>query len=243
MNAGSGPPDLVVTGVSWSPANVAAGQPATFSATVKNQGTGATPAGVIIGVGFSIDGTEVTWSDTDTQSLLPGASVTLTANSGPAGNSAWTAVSGPHSLLAWVDDVNRIAESNESNNKLSTPLTVGIDLTVTSISWIPGSPTRGNAVKFSAVVKNIGTVATPAGAIIGAQFDVDGTEVSWADTDTQSLAAGASVTLTANSGPGGSSTWSATSGTHTVLAWVDDVNRINDVNRSNNKLSVPLSVP
>jgi hypothetical protein len=67
--------------------------------------------------------------------------------------------------------------------------------------------------------------------------------VSWSDTDTQSLAPGASVTLTANSGPSGIKTWNATSGVHTVQAWVDDVNRFNDVNRSNNKTQVSLSVP
>jgi hypothetical protein len=240
--SGSGLPDLVVTSIGWSPANVAAGQQATFSATVKNQGTGATPPGVIVGVQFDVDGAEISWSDTDTQSLAPGASVTLTANSGPTGSSVWTATSGPHTITAWVDDVNRIAESNENNNEFSTPMSVGIDLTVTAVSWSPANPARGTPVTFSATVQNVGTVATPAGTIIGVQFDVDGTEISWSDTDTQALAPGASVTLTADSGPTGSSTWIASSGAHTVQAWVDDVNRMNDVNRTNNKLSVPLSV-
>jgi hypothetical protein len=238
----SGLPDLVVTSVSWSPENVAAGQQATFSATVLNQGTGATPAGVIIGVQFDVDGAEISWSDTDTQSLAAGASVTLTANSGPTGSSVWTATSGPHTITAWVNDVNRFAESDENNNKLSVPMSVGIDLTVTSLSFTPTNPTSGTPVTFSATVQNVGTVATPAGTIIGVQFDVDGAQISWSDTDTQSLAPGASMTLTANSGPTGSSTWIASSGAHTIQAWVDDVNRMNDVNRNNNSLSVPLSV-
>ena len=51
--------DLVVTATSVSPAGVAPSQPAKFSATVKNQGTVATPAGVIIGVAFAVDGTTV----------------------------------------------------------------------------------------------------------------------------------------------------------------------------------------
>ncbi|HWZ89497.1 MAG TPA: CARDB domain-containing protein, partial [Polyangiaceae bacterium] len=210
--------------------------------TVKNQGAGPTPPGVIIGVQFDVDGTEVTWSDNDTQSLSPGATVTLTAN-GPSGHSTWPATSGAHTVLAWVNDVNRFPESNASNNKLSVPMSVGIDLKVTAVSATPANPARGTPVVFSCTVTNVGSQATPAGVIVGAQFDVDGTEVSWSDNDTQSLSPGASVTLTANSGPGGSKTWSATSGTHTIQAWVDDVNRFNDVNRSNNKLSVSLAVP
>ena len=77
-------PDLVVTNI-VKPA-AAPGTPVTFTATVKNQGTMATPAGMIIGVQFQVDGKNpVTWSDTDKASLAPGASVTLTANGGPGG--------------------------------------------------------------------------------------------------------------------------------------------------------------
>ena len=95
-----------------------------FSAVVKNQGAGPTPAGVIVGVGFSVDGTEVTWSDTDTTSLASGATVSLTANSGPYNVNTWTAISGTHRVGAYVDDVNRISESNENNNQLTASLTV-----------------------------------------------------------------------------------------------------------------------
>jgi len=95
----------------------------TFTATIKNQGTAATPSGVIHGVVFTVDGTNVTWSDNDTASLAAGASITLTANGGTAG-ATWAATSGSHSVTATVDDLNRIAEGNESNNSLSSTLTV-----------------------------------------------------------------------------------------------------------------------
>ncbi len=49
---GGGLPDLVVTGITYSPASPATGDATTFSAIVKNQGTGDTPAGTIIGVEF-----------------------------------------------------------------------------------------------------------------------------------------------------------------------------------------------
>jgi subtilase family serine protease len=358
---GSGTPDLVVTGISESPANPTTGAAVTFSATVLNQGTGATPAGTIVGCQFQVDGTEVSWSDTDTTSLAAGSSVTLKANNGPSGSATWMATAGSHTILAWVDDVNRIAESNENNNQYSTNLTVnsgsslpdllvtGVttspvspatgsavsftanvmnqgtaagapgtvsfsvdgtqvttsannttaleagssttisgtgtwtatsgthtiaasvdinnitaesnesnnsystsltigssggqpDLIVTGITSNPASPLTGNAVIFSATIKNQGTGATPAGTIVGCQFEVDGTEVSWSDTDTSSLAAGASVTLTANNGPSGSAAWTATTGNHTILAWVDDVNRIAESNENNNQYSISLGV-
>ncbi|HWZ89708.1 MAG TPA: CARDB domain-containing protein [Polyangiaceae bacterium] len=242
-NAPTGP-DLAVTAAGFSPANVAAGQPATFSATVKNLGSAATPAGTIVGVAFNVDGTLMNWSDTNTQSLAPGASVILTANSGPAGRSTWTATSGGHTLQAWVDDVNRIAESDETNNKLSVPLSIGIDLLVTNVTWTQASPGGiGAATTFSATVKNQGSLATPAGTIVGVAFNIDGTLVTWSDNNTQSLAPGASVVVTANNGPTGSSTWTATAGSHALQAWVDDVNRLNDVNRSNNKFQSAVSLP
>ena len=185
----------------------------------------------------------MSWSDNYSQSLAPGASVTLTANGGPsAGNGTWRSTYGSHTLQSWVDDVNRIAESDETNNKVSTPFTVGSDLVVTQVSYSPTSASAGAAMTFSATVKNAGSQATPPGTITGVSFNVDGTQVSWSDTFTQSLAPGASVTLTSNGGPQGRSTWTATSGAHTVQAWVDDVNRIAEGNENNNKLQSPLTV-
>src|SRR5258708_5279937 len=227
-------PDLVITAVTVSPANVAPGQPATFSATVKNQGGAATPAGVIIGVQFGVDGTAVSWSDNDTQSLAPGASVILTANSGPPGERTWIATAGFHTIQAWVDDVNRFNDVNRSNNKLSVALSIGIDLTVTSVG--PTTPPSGSPITFSAIVKNVGTVATPAGVIIGVAFSVDGSTVSWSDNYTQSLPPGQSVLLFANSGPGGSSTWTATAAPPPPQARGHAVNRPNHATRPHNKL-------
>jgi hypothetical protein len=46
-------PDMIVSSISMSPSNPAAGQAVTFSAVVTNQGNAATPAGVVIGVARS----------------------------------------------------------------------------------------------------------------------------------------------------------------------------------------------
>jgi len=146
-----------------------------------------------------------------------------------------------------VSAVNSFGTSGLSNEASGTPFggVTGIDLIVTSISWTPTTLSSGAHVIFSCVVKNQGSVATPAGTIVGAQFAVDGvtTPITWSDTNTASLAAGASVTLTANSGTGGNNFWTAVSGSHTVQAWVDDVNRIAESNENNNKTTATVSVP
>jgi len=117
-------PDLVVTAISWTPANPAVGSNVVFRATVRNQGSGATPAGVILGVGFSVNGNLVSWSGSHTASLAPGASLTLAADGGPSGVNYWTATAGVHTVTAHVDDVNRFAEADEDNNLATTNLTI-----------------------------------------------------------------------------------------------------------------------
>ena len=235
--------DLVVTNVGMTPANPAPGQAVTFNATISNFGQTTKPAGAINGVAFSVDGTKLNWSDTNTQALAPGQSVTLSANNGTSGVATWAATAGAHTVQAFVDDVNRIAEGDETNNKLSTSFSSGIDLTITNISWTPSAfPSRGTALTFSATVKNIGTVATPAGTTIGVNFQIDGSGVNWSDSSNTSLAAGASRTLTANAGPGGVASWVSTAGRHKLAAWADDVNRLTDTNRANNKIDTLLVI-
>ncbi len=231
-------PDLIITGITTSPASPTAGDAVTFTATVKNQGTAAGAPGT---VAFSVDGTQVSTSSNNTTPLAANSTTQM------SGTTTWSATGGTHTILANVDINNITTESNESNNTYTTSLTVSSggglpDLIVTSISWSPTSPVTGNATTFSCVVKNQGTGATPAGTIVGVQFQVDGTEMNWSDTDTTSLGAGNTVILTANNGPSGYATWTATTGTHTILAWVDDVNRITESNENNNQYSTSLTV-
>ncbi|MEZ0395394.1 MAG: CARDB domain-containing protein, partial [Anaerolineales bacterium] len=109
-------PDLVVTGITTSPALPLQGQQVTIEITVRNQGTGPTPRS-----GFMVD----LYVDRNpsacgvagdyyalTGELAAGASrvVTITTNTLPAGT---------HSLRANVDTDCVVRESNESNN-LST---------------------------------------------------------------------------------------------------------------------------
>ena len=104
-------PDVVVTSLSYASG--------VFTSTVKNQGTVATPSGIFIGVGYSVDGVYRTWGGSSTP-LAAGASVTIGTDGGP-----YTIPTGTHTIMAYVDDVNRFAESDETNNQLSQSITVG----------------------------------------------------------------------------------------------------------------------
>ena len=251
----SGKPDLVVTDLSWDPASPAPGSAVTLRATITNQGTAPTPAGTKHGVLFTFDDGAAgpgVWSDTHTAAIAAGASVTLTANGGSAG-ATWTAAPGTHTVKAHVDDVNRIDEGDEANNirtrlitvieSAPTPTPVGEpDLIVTHIAWEPAKPVPGSAVTFQATIKNQGTVPTPAGVISGVAFLVDGRLAVWSDSHTNPIPPGNWVTVTANGGPSGSAVWKATPGTHTIQAWVDDVDRIAEANENNNRRETVMTV-
>lgn len=139
-----------------------------------------------------------------------------------------------------VRAVNSAGASGDSTQACATPVAPGQpDLVVTDVSWSPASPVVGNAVTFSATIKNQGAAATPDGVIHGVRFRVDGTTVSCSDNSTATLAAGSSRVVTANNC---GVTWTATAGTHTVEAYVDDINRIpNESDETNNTLTESLT--
>ncbi|MDD5633312.1 MAG: CARDB domain-containing protein, partial [Methylococcales bacterium] len=103
-------PDVIVTSLSYVNG--------VFTSVVKNQGTAATPAGVYVGVSYSVDGTYRTWGSV-MGPLAAGASATINTGGG-----SYSIPTGTHTIMAYVDDVDRIAESNETNNQLSRSITV-----------------------------------------------------------------------------------------------------------------------
>lgn len=155
-------------------------------------------------------------------------------------------VDGTHTVSATAYDAagNRATASNTVTvqNAAPSPSLQSSDLVVTNITTSPAPPTTGSAVKFSATIKNQGTAPTPSNVKMGVVFRVDGGITSWSDTNYSSLAAGASITLTANGGPTGSATWSATAGSHTVEAFVDNANLITESNETNNKSTATFNV-
>jgi hypothetical protein len=115
------------------------------------------------------------------------------------------------------------------------------DLVVLSVSTTPANPAPGQQVTFSATVQNQGAVATPATTVVGVGFYVNGgASTSWVTYP--QLQPGQAVTLTANDGPTGSPFWTATTGTHALVAIADDANRIPESVESNNSTMMPLFI-
>ncbi|WP_030439082.1 discoidin domain-containing protein [Actinoplanes subtropicus] len=113
--------DLVASAVSWSPGNPAAGNPVTFSVTIKNQGSAASASGAH-GV---------------TLSILSGSTVIKTLTGSYAGTLAagasspalslgtWTAVNGKYTVRTVIAvDANELAVK-QANNTSDKPFFVG----------------------------------------------------------------------------------------------------------------------
>lgn len=116
------------------------------------------------------------------------------------------------------------------------------DLVVTATYGTPANPTEGQRVTFSAVVKNQGTAPTPAGQVARLSFSLDGaTNVSWSATLPQSIPPDASVLVTVNAGSEGT-LWTATAGSHSLQAAVDDLNQVTESIETNNSHARGLSV-
>jgi subtilase family serine protease len=103
-------PDVIVTKLSYANG--------IFTCTVMNQGTAATPAGVVIGVKYSVGGVGKTWGSV-TGPLAAGAPVTIGTNGVP-----YAIPAGTYSITAYADDLNRFAELVETNNQLSQSITI-----------------------------------------------------------------------------------------------------------------------
>jgi hypothetical protein len=131
-------------------------------------------------------------------------------------------------------------ESDPSNLITFTPAVVTNpeypDLAITALTFAPSAPVAGNAVSFSAVIANQGTQPLPAGSNARVSFKVDGgSVVAWV-TLTNSLAPGATTTVAP------AATWTATSGSHIVLAIVDDLSAVTESAETNNQFQVNVSV-
>ena len=212
-------PDLVATQLSY---NHNAG---VFSSVIKNIGAGPTPSGVTIGVAYLVDGQKVAYGYASGP-IAPGASLTVGVNK------TYAMPSGPHTMTVFVDDVNRLVESNKANNTLSYAYSYPLpDLRPTQLTY---SPTTG---LFGTVVLNQGLGAAPP-AIIGVAYSVDGVKQScgWASGP---LAVGATLSIGSQCG-----TYAIPStGSHTVSVLADDAYRIVLASRTDTTLTAAYSYP
>lgn len=114
-------PDLRVTKI-WSvPRYPVPGDSVVFLASIKNEGTGPSPAGVAVNVTFSVNGNTLSYSDEFTQSIPAGGMALICGNRGVAGANRWMASAvGPFSVHGAVDPQNIIDETREDNNSMSS---------------------------------------------------------------------------------------------------------------------------
>ncbi len=158
-------PDLVVSSISYNNG--------VFASTVKNQGTANTPPGNTVRVGYSVDGALKTYGNLAT-SLTAGASAAI----GTTG-ATYIIPSGTHNITATADDVNRITELNEANNKLTKSVNVNVSDTVPPSVAIT-NPASGSILSGTSVITTAN--ATDASGIASVQFKLDGDNLGAKDT-------------------------------------------------------------
>lgn len=224
-------PDLKIESIVPESANPQAGQPLNFNVKVKNQGTataGDTLATYYIneGSGQNISVPSISAGESTTVSFsLPGDQVT----------------EGQMSVRVIADSKKTVLESNEGNNVGTKTVKVnGLspDLKVESISLSPETPKIGDAVTFTATIKNIGAGASPASKL---KYNVNGTSqtnsgvLSSGTLDIDSIAAGGATPITF--------IWTPTNeGNIEVTAVVDPDAAIPEGDESNNQNTLTATI-
>jgi PKD repeat protein len=127
--------DLVIAGITHSPANPAIGQAVNFAVTVRNQG--AAPAGafrvLVSGTSASTQGTVA--------SLGPGASTTLAL--------ALALSQSPETFTARADDLDQVVESDETNNTGTDVVSAPAPAAPVAEAGGPYSGTVGQSITFN----------------------------------------------------------------------------------------------
>ena len=144
---------------------------------------------------------------------------------------SWTAQVGTHILRAVVDSVNNVMESNESNQAIQIPITIGrADYVVTDISWDPSLFKVGSTLPCTVTVQNQGTYGTAKSSSV--QLFIGSTSLS---RPLSPLAAGATGKAVF--------TWTAqVSGTTTLQATCDASGVIDESNETNNIYTEDITI-
>ncbi|WP_078959980.1 discoidin domain-containing protein [Streptomyces sp. NRRL B-24085] len=225
-------PDLVVTGLTTSPAAPVESDSITVSATVRNDGPAAAAASKLA---LRLGDTKVATADVG--ALAAGAQTTVSASIGQR-------EAGSYELSAVADDTGTVIEQNETNNTYTRPTALVVkpvassDLVTTSVTTTPSSPSAGNTVSFKVTVKNQGTEPTAAGShgVTLTLLDKQGNTVkTLTGSHDGVLAAGDSKVVTLG-------TWTAANGTYTVRTVLAADDNELPVKRENNTATQSLFV-
>ncbi|MCL6449236.1 MAG: hypothetical protein K6U04_14000, partial [Armatimonadetes bacterium] len=151
-------PDLVITNISTTPAEIVPGSEVTVKITVKNQGQATCPAGATVRIKAGAVSATQTLS-----AINKNSSKTLTFDKfkiQPTSEADFV-------IQAVVKPPDNVQETTSTNNERSyTPVLVYPDLTPVSITMTPSSATPGSSVTFNVTVKNIGQGACPSGGVL-----------------------------------------------------------------------------
>ena len=206
-------PDLIVQDISLSPVNPVLGDTVTITVTVKNQGA-------------ALAGASYVTCYVDDDILATKSVSSLDAGIMATASFTWEATEGTHTVRAVADTSGIIDETDETNNENTYTLTVlAPDLLIQSITWSPASPSSGDSIVISIVVKNQGNTQSR-GTVL--EFFIDGNTRGTKDIGI--INPGASVTKTY--------TWTALTGQHTFRAVVDELNNNSESDETNNDLTV-----
>ncbi len=233
--------DLIVSDGS-APTSASPGQNVSVSVEVTNQGTGVAGAfrvGFYVSLRPALTATDTRLGTCAFSSLAAGAKATCSVVVTIPANLAL----GQYTAGAIVDDLNQVAETNETNNVglAPNPLTIGRqtmpDLIITDGS-APATGTAGQPVRITVEIQNQGTAA--AGAFrLGTYLSVDSvitrTDIQIGTCNFPGLAVDASSTC------GGNVTLPATlaPGTYYVGAIVDDTDQVRESDENNNTVLAP----
>ncbi|MFC1913652.1 CARDB domain-containing protein [Chloroflexota bacterium] len=210
------PPDLILQNIAWFPENPATGDAVTFTATIKNQGSGKADESLIA---FYINDSPI--NHQELPEINPGATVTKTFT--------WTAEVGSYIIRAVADDANNITESSETNNeKKITFATAAPDLTVQDITWALENPSNVEDITFTIIIKNRGN--KQAGYFHIAYYTDD---VHLATDHMEPMDAGATMTRTF--------TWAAPKGPHSIRTVVDSDDNVTESDETNNEQNLAFT--
>jgi subtilase family serine protease len=206
-------PDLVVEAITGSPDRPLPGDTVNFAVTLKNQGNGIAE---LSKVSFYVDDSYQGYQDVPE----------IAANATLIREFTWTARADTHEIKAVADYLDRVAESDETNNEKTVSFPIA-DLLMETITWQPVEPAIGDTVTFALTLTNQGT--TPASP---SQLSllVDG--VSQGALAIPEIEVGAAVTETF--------TWTAQAGGHVIVAMADSRREIIESDETNNEATEAL---
>ncbi|NJP49977.1 APHP domain-containing protein [Streptomyces sp. SBST2-5] len=218
-------PDLVVTGLTWTPEKPSEKDEITAEVTVRNAGSEPAPATT---VDVSVEGTVA--GSAPVPALDAGASHTADVPLGkrPAGSYTVSAVADPGDTVAESDNSNN---SRTADGELTVTRSPGPDLRVTGITSNPSAPATGALVSFTVAVHNRGTTSVPAGTV---------TRLTAGETTLEGRAPSIAAGETADVALDG--TWKATDGGATLTATADATDVVAETDEDNNVFSRSIVV-